>query len=143
MDIAAGTFSNFVVVKDVNADKNPDILVTNLNSNNITVLLGNGAGTFNATAGSPIAVGMGPQSLVVVDIDGDGNPDLVAANTVSGNLSILAGNGTGAFNAITGGPAAAGPFGVAAGDFNGDGLLDLATSNIGGNNTSVSLAMCN
>src|SRR5208282_5638662 len=47
--------------------------------NNVTILLGNGDGTFTATASSP-ATGRYPHSMVAADLNGDGKLDLAVAN---------------------------------------------------------------
>ncbi|GAH18970.1 unnamed protein product, partial [marine sediment metagenome] len=72
-----------------------DLAVANHNSNNVSVLLNNGDGTFqlklNYTAGD------GPLSVFSTDLDGDGDMDLAVANEYSVNVSILLGNGDGTF----------------------------------------------
>ncbi|MDZ8188644.1 MAG: FG-GAP-like repeat-containing protein, partial [Nostoc sp. ChiSLP02] len=91
-----------------------------------------------ATA-SNFTVGTNPISITVEDFNGDGNLDLVTANSTSNNVSVLLGNGTGGFatasNFITGSR----PFSVTVEDFNGDGNLDLAVANYNSNTTSVLL----
>ena len=78
MNFAAGSDSRSVAVGDFNGDGKPDLAVANSGSNNVSVLLGNGDGTFQApvnyTAGSRSA------SVAVADFNGDGKPDLVVAN---------------------------------------------------------------
>ncbi len=60
---SVGTGPSSVVVVDVNSDNKPDIIVINVNSNNISVLLNAGNGTFlNQTTYS---VGTEPSSLGV------------------------------------------------------------------------------
>jgi hypothetical protein len=95
----------------------------------VTVLLGNGDGTFGAPTDFP--VGSHPIALSVADINGDGNLDLVTANNPYQGLSsvsVLLGNGNGTFrpaiNTLTGRY----PRSLAVGDFNGDGVADLAVA---------------
>lgn len=78
-------------------------------------------------------------------MNGDGILDLVTANKNSGNVTILAGTGTGSFEVATGSPVAptADAFGLAVGDFDGNGLMDLATTSLTGNMTIVHLSVCN
>ena len=66
---SAGSGTNRIAVGDFNGDGIQDLAVTNQNDNDVTVLLGNGAGGFIAAAGGPIAVGSGPTSLVVGDFN--------------------------------------------------------------------------
>ena len=82
----------------------------------------------------------------MADFNLDGVPDVVTANFMTGNASVLLGIGNGRFEApIDTGPTAdpAGgkiSYGVAVGDFNGDGKPDLATTNPGDNDISVKLS---
>src|SRR5207245_6910602 len=89
---------------------------------------------------APPPVGAPAVSYAVVNFTGDGTPDLAAANQGSNTVSVLLGNGDGAFQAAltfdTGGSR---PVSVAVGDFNGDGTPDLAVANQGSNTVSVLL----
>ena len=63
----------------------------------MSVLLGNGNGTFQAQ--QTFATGIDPDSVAVADVNGDGKPDLVVANDDSNTVSVLLGNGNGTFQA--------------------------------------------
>ena len=138
-----GSFPQSVAVADLNEDGKLDIVTANSGNNTITVLLGNGAGGFSAAAGSPFAVGTDPQSVAIVDINGDGEPDIVIANSGSNTVTVLLGNGAGGFSPASGSPFAAGttPISVATGDFNGDGRPDIAVADIGGSAVTVLLGI--
>jgi len=84
------------------------------------------------------ATALQPSSVAAGDFNGDGNQDLVVANSLSNSVSILRGNGVGSLGAPSNFPIAAGtgPNAVATGDFNRDGFLDLAVMNFGTNNVS-------
>ncbi len=143
---AVGTQPFSIAVGDVNLDGKPDLATANINSNDVTVLLGNGAGGFAAAPGSPFAVGPGPYSIAVRDVNLDGRPDLATANTNSNNVTVLLGNGAGGFAAAPGSPFAVGgtfPEAIAVADFNLDGKLDLVTTNAGSANVTVLLNRCN
>ena len=82
-------------VADLNGDGRPDIVTTNSADNTVSVLLGNGDGTFQPQ--QTFAVGRSPRGLAVADLTGDGIPDLVVANYNDNTVSVLMGNGDGTF----------------------------------------------
>ena len=113
--------------------------VTNTGSNDVSIFLGKGDGTF--AAAESVSVGMGPLGIVVGDFNHDGKLDLAVANTgivdgsnkgPNGNtLAILLGNGKGGFRPASFIPVEKRPLIVVAGDFNNDQKIDLAVSNNG------------
>jgi hypothetical protein len=111
---------------DVNGDGKLDLVTANMSSNSISVLVGDGAGSFAGRA--DFAAGAQPSAIALGDLDGDGKPDAVVANASSDSVSVLAGNGAGGFGERIAFPAGGGPRGVAIGDLNGDGKLDLAVA---------------
>jgi len=138
---AVGTGPQFVAIGDFNGDGFQDLAVANETSNNVTILLGNGAGGFTASPGSPFGTGAQPHCVVVGDFNGDGIEDIATANYGSNNLTVMLGNGSGGFTATAGNPFAAGaaPYAIVAGDFNGDGMQDLAAANLSDNDVTVLL----
>jgi glucose/arabinose dehydrogenase len=123
---------------DVNGDGKLDLAVANAGSGNVSVLLGNGNGTFQASAN--FATGVSPKSVTVADVSGDGRLDLVTADQGSSTVSVLRGNGAGSFAAATSFPACNQAHEVALGNFNGDGMPDIAVACWGGSVISVLLA---
>ena len=134
-NFGAGSFPRSVAVGDFNLDGKPDLAVANSDSDNVSVLLGNGLGGF--AAATNFGVGSQPFSVAVGDFNLDGKPDLAVANLDSNNVSVLLGNGLGGFAAATNFGAGGAPYSVAVGDFNLDGKPDLAVANFDSNNVSV------
>src|SRR6266851_3430493 len=116
-----------VAVGDFNGDGFLDLAVVNANDDNISVLMGNGNGTFRPAVN--YGTGVDPYSVVVGDFNGDSFLDLAVANDVSNNVSVLLGNGNGTFQPAVNFVTGMGPLAVVVGDFNGDGKLDLALVN--------------
>ncbi|MBS1841222.1 MAG: VCBS repeat-containing protein [Acidobacteria bacterium] len=77
-----------------------DLVIANQNSNTVTVLLGNGDGTFAEAPGSPFAVGAQPRSVVVADFNGDGRLDFAVADSGDNTIATFQGNGDGTFTAF-------------------------------------------
>jgi hypothetical protein len=125
----AGSGPRAVAVGDFNGDRKLDLAVTNTLSDDVSILLGNGDGTFRPALN--YTVGQNPQSLVVADFNRDGKLDLAVTNTGSGTVSILLGRGNGTFLPPVIYGAGLSPSAVAAGDFNKDGKLDLVVANHG------------
>ena len=125
-------------VADLNGDGRADLITTNLEGDNVTVLLGNSQGTFQPAAGSPFPCGDSPFNFAVGDVNGDGKLDLAIVNSPSSTsdrngkdgLTVLLGDGKGGFALIAGSPFPTDryPNLAAIGDYNGDGVGDIAVS---------------
>ena len=125
-----GTSPRAIVAADFNGDTQTDLAVANAGSSDISILLGNGDGTFQAAA--TVASAPGASALVTGDLNGDTVPDLVVPDTGASRAVVLLGNGDGTFQPGVGFPSAANPTSVALGDFDHDGLTDIATNGSGG-----------
>jgi Bacterial Ig-like domain (group 3)/FG-GAP-like repeat/FG-GAP repeat len=110
--------------------KKLDLAVANIGS--VSVLLGNGNGTFQPAVN--YATQYGPTSVAVGDFNGDGKLDLAVSNICmtsspscsKGSVSFLFGNGDGTFQPALNHPTVVFAGTLVAGDFNGDGKTDLA-----------------
>jgi hypothetical protein len=159
---SAGQNYSDIVVADFNGDGKLDLAIADYAPNNpgncdlvygllqcastptstITILLGNGDGTFTQGTDSPLSIDWYALSIAVGDFNADDIPDLAVASAcgyypTSCNIpnagptlvTLLLGNGDGTFTQTTNSPVGLpGPTVIAVGDFNGDGISDFVTS---------------
>jgi hypothetical protein len=85
--ITVGNTPEAIVAADFNNDGKLDLAIANFGDGTVTLLLGNGDGTFTPSGGSPYKVGAGASGLAVADFNGDGKLDLAVVN--DGTISIL------------------------------------------------------
>jgi hypothetical protein len=128
VQVGAGPVS--IVAADLDGDGDRDLATANVSGGNVTVLKNTGTGVFHEPASSPEDAGSFPDFITSADIDGDLDPDLVVANQVSNDLTILRNNGHGNFIEPVTSPEPAGetPVSIAAADVDGDGDQDLAVA---------------
>src|ERR1035438_4838981 len=136
---AVGSNPVSVAVGDFNQDGKPDLAVANRNNDTVSILLGNGKGTFLRVVNHP--AGPSPNAVVVGDFNGDGRLDLAVANEGPNTISILLGNGDGTFKPPASYAAIVDSGFLAVGDFNGDGKPDLIVG--GSNSNAVSVLLGN
>jgi len=147
---SGGLYTHSIIVADVNKDGRLDLVVsddfcTSVNESCLSVLLGNGDGTFQPAAtydagGYPYASGAGISiPIFVADLNGDGKPDLIVGNATDRNqvgdgiVGVLLGNGDGTFQPVA--RYDSGGFGLSGAvlaDVNGDRKLDIVVANCGG-----------
>jgi hypothetical protein len=142
ISLGGGVASIFVAAADLNHDGNLDLVASTsgfAGTNQVAVLLGKGTGKFKAPVFYPTGNTSGAGPVVVVDVNGDGKPDLLISSP-DGSLNVLLGKGKGTFGAAiatTGATTSASYF--ATGDFNHDGKLDVALNNYAGSTVEVLL----
>lgn len=87
--IPVGSAPYAIATGDFTGSGKLDLAVANYGSNNVSMLLGNGDGTFAQASTSPVPVGKGPLSLAIADFNGSGRLGLAVANISDGTVSIL------------------------------------------------------
>jgi hypothetical protein len=120
-----------------------DLAVANQADGTISILEGNGDGTFNPQTVIALPAGFMPTSLATANFTSSGHTDLVVAGNVAGSSAgsvlVLLGNGNGTFTAQSPITVGNNPVFVVTSDFNNDGLQDVAIANQGSNSISIFL----
>ena len=132
-----GTNPVAVAAGDFNRDGVQDLATANHSSNDVSVLLGNGDGTYGTQ--TRLASPFSPYSLAAVDLNADGRLDLVSSNLTSNNISIFLGNGNGTFQTRILVGVGSSPIALVAGDLDNDARPDLVVANRDSNALSILL----
>lgn len=131
----SGGLSSSALLSDFNRDGKVDLMTTDGDDRTLSVLLGNGDGSFKARTSMYIAATTF-EHLAQGDLNGDGLTDVVFASANSGLTNVLLGNGDGTFRYGISFNVSA--FGTALGDFNSDGVLDaVITTQLVGNQVKL------
>lgn len=128
-----------IAIGDLNGDGKRDVVVANNASNNISVFIGNGDGTFQAGVTTNVSTNGRPSALILADFNGDQKLDFATANSMSNDVTVRLGDGNGGWGLGTN-PGAGmlnAPADLVAADFNGDSKLDLAVVNGGAGTARV------
>lgn len=133
-----------VAIGDVNGDNNPDLAIVNSptitaeskGKDGLTILLGDGSGSFSSIKGSPFKTGRSPSRVAIGDIDGNGINDIAVTNYNDRSISILYMNKNGVSESKT---IKVGnrPDGVTIHDMNKDGRNDIVISNYDDNTIMI------
>ena len=134
-DVAVG-LAGALVVGDFNKDNFLDIASGNGDLATVSILKGNGQGSFDAPMTFP--TNTSATSITSGDFDGDGKLDLAVGSGQTGDrISIVRGDDTGQFISRGSFSAGSGPYDLTAGDFTGNGVTGLAVANASSNTLSV------
>lgn len=144
LSFATAAATRSVVAADLNGDGILDLATANndcypCGKGTVSILLGNGNGTFQDHVDYP--TGVGPTWVAAGDFNSDGKLDLAVSEGSGGGgttVGVLLGNGDGTFGPVAHYQAGINPAYVVTADFNGDNNLDLAVVNNGG---SVSILL--
>jgi hypothetical protein len=140
-DYVVGSMPDSVVVGDFNGDGMPDIAIANFDTtntvNDVSILLGNGTGTFPAA----VDINSGPTApfaVVEKDLNGDSRADLILSDRSGDNVDVLIANGDGTFKTPVVYQTGPSPWfyivgeinwNLSVADFNGDGIPDILVVN--------------
>jgi hypothetical protein len=146
MNFPVGNGPTSIAIADVNGDGKLDLIVTNSGGNGadpnpdrntISILLGNGDGTFQPKM--DLTAGTSPLAVTTADLNGDGHADIIVANRFDNAVGVFLGNGDGTFSPQVEFPTGLAPEAVAVGDLNLDGHPDIVTANRVAGNVSILL----
>jgi hypothetical protein len=118
-------------IADFNHDGRLDVVTADYHGNSVSVLLNAGGGALSlGVATYPTVDGAETSNLAVGDVNGDGNPDVLATNPMTASVSLFLSQAGGtlapAITVPVGDTAGARPYSAVIADFNGDGNNDLA-----------------
>lgn len=116
--VAAGNFSS---------DRIADLVIANSDSNDVSLLIGVGNGTFT-DSGMTFPVGLTPVAIAVADVNGDGTSDIITADEIGNTVSVLLNNGDLTFSEAVTSDTGMSPESMFVGDFDHDQILDVATA---------------
>jgi hypothetical protein len=141
-DFATGPNPSWIAIADLDRDGRLDLVVANEGfgaGTTLSVLLGNGDGTFGAKTDYTAGVAVG--SVAIGDLNRDGKLDVAVSNGASHTISVLLGTGNGTLEAKTDYPTGMGPNGIRMADLDRDGKLDIVVAN--GQASSVGVLLGN
>jgi len=115
-----------LTTEDLNRDSFTDLITTNIASNTISILLGNGDGTFKNQI--QLHVCQEPRALAMGDFNEDGDSDVAVACSGGDEIAMLLGHGNGRFEEGQRYPVHRTPVALATDDVNSDGHADLVVA---------------
>ncbi len=141
-DVGVGNIPQTLTIGDVDGDGDLDLFAANSSlftgaNGTVSVRLNDGRGVFSGT--TDVVVGRVPYGVVVGDVDGDGDLDLLTSNETGSTVSVRLNDGAGSFSGLQDVEVRNRPYKLTLGDVDSDGDLDLLTVNNGENTVSVRL----
>ena len=144
-DFTTGITPYSVAIGDINGNGMPDLAVANTGNNYVSILLNMttpGSDVFSFSTHTDFLTGSAPRSVALSDLNGDGKPDMVVANSSSITVSIYIntttpGATTPTFTTNTDFTTGITPYSVSISDLNGDGKQDLVVANYSSTSVSV------
>ena len=133
----AGKFPVSVVAGDFNEDGKLDLAVANNALNGVSIVLGNGNGTFNPPIHLPGQSALAATDIATADFNNDGHRDLAVSHF--GGVRVFLGAGNGSF-AVSADISTASNEAVAVGDFNRDGKMDIVSIELYGERLLLSIS---
>ncbi len=115
-----------VTSADFNQDGLTDLIVTNIGNDSLSILFGNGDGSFKEQ--QQLRVSVGPRALALDDYNGDGRTDIAVACAGSDQVVLFLGLASGRFSEGQRYPVQRTPVSIAVGDVNNDRTPDLAVA---------------
>jgi Flp pilus assembly secretin CpaC len=126
--IAVGKSPVAIATGDLNNDSHPDLVVVNQADNSVSVLLGNGDGTFTAATNSPLSTGQAPTAVAISDFNADGNLDIAVTDPQTDSVSVFLGVGQGLFAPAFELPVGSNPTAILSAALSGASLPDVAVA---------------
>ncbi|MCX6137105.1 MAG: FG-GAP-like repeat-containing protein [Ignavibacteriales bacterium] len=130
-DYSTGTEPHSIAIGDLDGDGKPDIVIANYNSRNVSVFRNTSTvGSLSVASKVNYSTDLSPYCAAIVDVDGDGKPDIVAANNSTSSVSVLRNTSTGgslSFAPKVDFTTGASPCELSIADVNSDGKPDIAT----------------
>lgn len=111
---------------DFNEDGFADLITSNIRDNSLSLLLGNGDGSFQDQKVIPVC--QEPRNLAIEDLNLDGHMDVVVACSGSNQVAVFVGTGSGSFSLMARYPVRRTPVSIAVGDYNEDQIPDFVAA---------------